>query len=239
MLTEPNEPERVPGAVVWFQMSDRRSVGAKTNQDGRYETLLEPGYEYAVTAGGQQLCDIHRPIFKPKPGSVLRFDFTTTGCGIIDRIVVPAPPDMDPNILDVAPLSPAREMKRNDNRPGYRPYYHSDHDPKAPYWFFEESLPDGNEDRWVAIAFGERGETNGIVTYGPFSLARHIPFVPTTRLPVTISFGTHTVRADSAELDSTRIELTAKGNVSVEDGSPAPPENLSCVIIRLDHSEPK
>ena len=65
--------------------------------------------------------------------------------------------------------------------------------------------------------------------------------VPTEngRFPVTISFGTYTVKADTANLDQTGMVLTAEGDVVVESGSGAQAERFACVEIRPTESEPK
>jgi hypothetical protein len=210
-------PERVKGAKVWFLRSDGQTVEATANEVGEYEVLLRPGYDYTVTAGSKQLCEIHRPPFRAEPGVNLRFDFTTTICGIIDRTV-----------------SVPSGLKPNDNRPYYRPYYRSSYDKRAPYWFFEEGIAFGKEkDQWLVIAFGAR-EGDKEIRYGPF----HFGEYPTKSvLPVAIRFDTYTVQADAAVLDPKARTLRAEGNVSVADGGSSPPHAASCVVLRLDDAK--
>jgi hypothetical protein len=130
----------VPGAIVSFLRSDGQKVKVATNQIGEYEALLENGYDYTMTVAGRQLCEIHRPPFRPRRGSVLKFDFTTTICGIIDGV-----------------SQGPRDSRPNDDRFFYRPYYRSSYDSRVPYWFFEESIALGKEeDPWLVVAFGER-----------------------------------------------------------------------------------
>jgi hypothetical protein len=210
-------PERVNGARVWFLRSDGQTVEATSNEVGEYEVFLRPGYDYTVTVGSKQLCDIHRPPFRPKLGDNLRFDFTTTICGFIDG-VISVPPGLKPN----------------DTRPYYRSYYRSSYDKRAPYWFFEESIAFGKEkDRWLVIAFGARdGDTQ--IRYGPF----HSGEYPTKSvLPVAIRFDTYTVQADAAVLDPKARTLRAEGNVSVADGGSSPPRAASCILLRLDDAK--
>jgi hypothetical protein len=222
-----DETALVPGALILFQRSDGQNVKVTTNQVGEYEVVLDPEYDYTVAVGGNALCEIHRPEFRPKPGSALRFDFTTTVCGIIDYRVTTAPPGTK------SVLKP--EPKPNDSRPHYRQYYRSSYDSKAPYWFFEESIALGKkEDQWLVIAFGERDE-DGQIKYGPFLL----PKSPAIHLPVTISFGTYSVRADRAEWDQKRRTLRAEGNVAVADGLNHPPRRASCVLLDLHRTPPK
>ena len=133
----------MPLVTVWFHRSDRENFKAITNNVGAYEILLDPDYDYTVTAGGNQVCAIHRPVFRPKPGAVLKFDFTTTMCGNIEYRVVG---------------EPRSDSKKNDNRLLFRQYYRSSYDPNVPFWFFEESIAVGEskDDLWLVVAFGQR-----------------------------------------------------------------------------------
>lgn len=153
----------VPGAVVTFLRTDGQMVKVTTNQAGEYEVLLDPEYGYTMVVAGKQLCAMHRPPFRPRRGSVLKFDFTTTICGIIDGV-----------------YSGHSESKPNDDRWLYRTYYKSSYDSNAPYWFFEESVALGKDaDPWLVVAFGEREQAQLGVRYGPFvSLTDTIWFHP-------------------------------------------------------------
>lgn len=81
----------MPGATVWFRRSDGQNFKATTDGNGQYKILLNPGYDYSVAVGGGELCAKHRSPFRAKPGSILKFDFTTTIFGIIDWITVVNP----------------------------------------------------------------------------------------------------------------------------------------------------
>lgn len=204
---------RVSGAKVWFQRNDGQTFVATTNEIGEYETLLTSGYDYTITIAGKQLCAIHRPSLKPKPGSRLRFDFTTTYCGDIGVRMTGQPSVAGPN----------------DNRPYYRHYYET----PSPHWFFEESLARGEHpNRDLVMAFGTR-KGNSQIEYGPF----HIRGYPQSLLPVTISFDTYTVQADAATLNQESRVMTALGHVLVADGSDSQPRTAACVMLRLDDPE--
>jgi hypothetical protein len=110
----------------------------------------------------------------------------------------------------------------------FRHYY----DTPTPYWFFEERVPIGEDHRNLIIAFGAQKQDTS-VTYGPF----HVPKYQGV-LPVTVSFGTYTVRADKAVLDRRALTLLIEGNVSVADGGTAPPRTERCVMLHLD-AEPQ
>jgi hypothetical protein len=107
----------------------------------------------------------------------------------------------------------------------------------APYWFFEECIPYGKEGRRMVIAFGERsGE--GLVNYGPFRVRSQIPGLPPISLPVTVSFDTYTITADSVTVDSKAHRLKAEGFVSVTAGSLAETTNSHLIIMPLADSQP-
>lgn len=214
------DSSRVPGAWVLFQGSDGHDFKATTNQVGEYEVVLGATKEYTLSVGGQQLCQLHRPAFLAKPGSVLTFNFASPLCGFIDgvRIVPPG-------------------VAHNDNRPYYLAYYPSE-DKNYPFWPFEESIPLNNEnDRWLVIAFGSRIDQSR-VRYGPFRVRQHFPGAAAL-LPVTISFDTYTIRADNAVLDRKSKTLEAEGHVSIEDGTASPAKSESCVLISLRTEQPR
>src|SRR4029077_10212864 len=144
----------MPLATVWFHRSDGENFRAITNNVGAYEIVLDAGYDYTVTAGSDQLCASHRPVFRPKPGSALKFEFTTTTCGNIEYRVIG---------------EPASNLKKNDNRLLFRRYYRSSYDPNVPYWFFEQSiaLGESEDDQWLVVAFGQR-DGGGEGKKGPF-----------------------------------------------------------------------
>jgi len=210
----------MPLVAVWFLRSDGEKFKATTNNVGAYEILLDPGYDYTVTAAGNQVCAIHRPVFRPKPGSALKFDFTTTMCGNIEYRVVG---------------EPRSDLKKNDNRLLFRQYYRGSYDPNVPYWFFEESIAVGEskDDLWLVVAFGQR-DGDAQVKYGPF----RVPKFPVSRLPVTISFDTYTVQADSAVFDQKNRTLRVEGDVLVADGTNDPPRKASCVLLDLRKTQP-
>jgi hypothetical protein len=212
------DSSRVAGARVLFQGSDGRNFKATTNQVGEYEVVLDAMKEYTLSVGGQQLCQLHRPAFLAKPGSALRFNFSSSICGIIDGVLI-VPPG----------------VAHNDNRPYYRAYCPSD-DKNYPYWSFEEGIPLRNEnDGWIVIAFGSRVD-EGKVRYGPFRMRQHVPGTPLF-LPVTISFDTYTIRADTAVLDRRGGVLKAEGHV--EDGTASSAKSQSCVSIALSAEQPR
>ena len=212
----------VPGAIVSFLRSDGQKVKATTNQAGKYEVVLDPGYDYTMSVAGQELCEMHRPPFRPRRASALKFDFTTTICGTIDGV-----------------FRGESNSKPNDDRRFYRHYYRSSYDPRVPYWFFEESVPFGKaEDSWLVVAFGERDGDQQRVRYGPFRLPHHIPGFAPNRLPVTIRFDTYTVQADGVELDEKTKTLKAEGRVLVSDGLKNPSREASCVVFDLSRTEP-
>jgi hypothetical protein len=195
----------MPLVAVWFHRSDGQNFRAITNSVDAYELFLDPGYDYTVTAGGDQLCAIHRSVFRPKPGSAFKFDFTTTMCGHIEYRVVGEPPS---------------DLKKNDNRLLFRQYYRSSYDRNVPCWFFEETiaLGESKDDQWLVVAFGQR-DGDAQVKYGPF----RVPKFPISCLPVTISFDTYTVQADSAVFDQKNRTLQVEGDVLVADGTNDPP----------------
>jgi len=210
----------MPLVAVWFLRSDGEKFKAITNNVGAYEILLEPGYDYTVTAAGDQLCAIHRPPFRPKSGSTFKFDFTTTMCGNIEYRVVG---------------EPQTDLKKNDNRLLFRQYYRSSYDPSVPYWFFEESIALGEtkNDQWLVVAFGQL-DADTQIKYGPF----RIPKFPASRLPVTVSVDTFTIQADSAVLDKKSRTLRVEGNVAVAEGTDDPPRKASCVLLDLRKIQP-
>jgi hypothetical protein len=212
----------VQGAIVSFLRSDGEYLKVTTNEAGQYEVLLDPGYDYTMTVAGQALCEMHRPPFRPRRGSVLKFDFTTTICGIIDVV-----------------FQGESHSKPNDDRRFYRQYYRSSYDSRAPYWFFEESVALGKaEDSWLVVAFGERDEDQHGIRYGPFRLRHHIPGFSPNRLPVTLRFGTYTVQADAVKLNQKTRTLRAEGSVSIADGLNHPSREASCIVFDLNRPVP-
>ncbi len=207
---------RVNGAKLFFRRSDGQTVVTTTNKSGEYHVSLDPGYSYTVSLTADQLCSSHRPEFRPVPGQIVKFDFTTTRCGYIDTRIHPNP----------GPTG----LKPNDNRLYYRLYYET----PSPHWFFEQSIAFGRDPaQELLIAFGKR-DGSMQVRYGPF----HNREYPQSVLPVVVSFDTYTIRADSVVLDSRTRILRAEGNVSVADGG-SQARTESCVMLRLDDTEPE
>jgi len=213
----------VPGATVSFLRSDGQSVKVTTNQVGEYEALLDPEYDYTMSVVSQSLCVIHRPPFRPKRGSVLKFDFRTTNCGFIDGVV-----------------EDASAFKPHDDRRFYREYYRSTYDSRVPHWFFEESISLGDRDYpWLVVAFGERDEHQHGVSYGPFSIPPNIMGLAKYRLPVTIRFDTYTVQANVVKLDQETRILRAEGDVLIADGLNDRPREATCFLLDLSRREPR
>jgi hypothetical protein len=97
----------------------------------------------------------------------------------------------------------------------------------------EERIAFGkNSSRDLILSFGLRQETDGRVRYEPFNISG------STRLPVTISFGANTVRADTVVLDRETKMFKAEGHVLVADGGTSPPDTESCVMLRFNGPEP-
>jgi hypothetical protein len=206
---------------VEFRSADgdglERKVATVTNAIGEYTVLLEPGLAYAVTVAARGFCPAHRPSFRLTQGSAVSFDFTLTIQCPGDLTVVE-----DPGVVG------ALDKESSDD--AYFAYFASG----IPYYFEEdiaraESRRAGN----LIIAFGTRRKGHDRVEYASLPIKGH----PETRLPVSISFGTYTVRADKAVLDRKSWVLTAEGNVSVEDGSNSPPVASSCLTLQLADSE--
>ena len=209
-------PARVPGAVVEFRSAGGgdpgHTVAVKTNQLGDYNVLLDPGIDYAVTVTLSYFCPVHRPPFRLSPGPAVRFDFTLTTHH-------PPTPEIFGELP--APGQPTREM--------YYDLYSG-----IPF-YFEEEIParENSGGPSAIIAFGTR--RNGETRRGYASLP--IEGHPGVHLPVTVSFGTYTVRGDTALLDRNTRVLTVQGNVQVEDGRDAPPTAAPCATVRLDSLE--
>jgi len=102
--------------------------------------------------------------------------------------------------------------------------------------YYEESFSLGkSHHRTLIIAFGKRRKGYVLIEYTPLPSREH----PEYRLPVTISFGTYTLKADGAMLDRRTRVLRAEGHVYVADGTDSPPHTVSCVALQLDDTEPK
>lgn len=105
----------------------------------------------------------------------------------------------------------------------------------SPPYYFEENIPlsvDGTEN--LIIGFGKRKRTGHFLRYDPIPIHGH----PGLEIPVTASFGTYTLQAHEASVDEKLKVLRAEGNVSVADGSDAPPHTASCVMLSLSNPSP-
>jgi Carboxypeptidase regulatory-like domain len=209
VLAEDSSP--ISGATVWFQRSDGMKIKSITDSDGKYEASIQPGYEYTMTVGGRGICSVHRPDFSPDRAHRLKFNFLTTNCGTFDGVIISSP--------GVTP---------NDNRPYYRYYNHT----SSPMWFFEESINAGKySDQELLLAFGQR-TTNETVRYGPFRMPDHIAG-STQKMPVIVSFGTYTIRADTVLVDPRSNILEAEGHVLLANAVSASAKTVSCIEIKL------
>lgn len=97
-----------------------------------------------------------------------------------------------------------------------------------------------------AVPLGKSHERSLVLGFGMYSkdgTTSRYDGLPVTgksgsRLPVTISFDTHTIRADTVLLDRKARVLRAEGNVSTADGTAAAPQAASCVMLRLSDVYP-
>jgi len=103
--------------------------------------------------------------------------------------------------------------------------------PEERLGFNEDKINLGNSE--IVVASGRR-----TIPIGGNTNYHSIP-IGDGRLPVTISFGAYTVRADAAEFDQNTGVLRAEGSVLVEDGSGAEGERSSCVDLRVTSEEVK
>jgi hypothetical protein len=102
-----------------------------------------------------------------------------------------------------------------------------------PFHYQEHRQPvEGTPEREMIIACGKSTDlSNGGAWYEPLpSTFRH----GQDRLRVTVMFDTYTVRADDVKVSRQTKRLVADGDVTIEDGSAAPPRTESCVVFRLD-----
>ena len=232
-----------PDARVTFLRSDGQNMVVDTDHDGVYKADLDAHYSYTMTVRGEVLCTLHRPPFRPKPGQNLRFDFVTTECGYIDGFrELPLNHERIEGVLKEqsrlvgAPYSPV--VPANDNRSEYRSFYKPTDNSGAP-WFFEESVPLTKQPgAWLLIAFGDRAEAGTKTSYRPFSLPGFLKSAG-IRLPVVVSVGTLTFRADGAILDTAQNTLRIEGHVSTANGQESTPEMKSCVVLDLAIAEPR
>jgi len=111
---------------------------------------------------------------------------------------------------------------------------HQHPDPKLPYRD-EETIAVGKPPESLIIAFGILRKGKSRITYGSLPITGYRG----KSLPVIISLDTYTMHADSATLERKSRVLKAEGNVSIADGSDSPPKLADCVILKLDHSNPK
>lgn len=207
-------PARLGGAKIVFQDADGSAVETVTNSTGEYTASLTPGHDYTVSVTSKGFCPVHRPVFRLSPNSIVRFDFTITLLCPGDRIAWSTKHDKT-----------ERDAERDDL------YINS----SIPY-YFEESVTLGTSHlRTLIIAFGKRNKGDLRVEYAPLPSREH----PEIRMPVTITFDTYTVKADSAVIDRRTRVLRAEGNVYVADGTDSPSHVESCVTLRLDDAEPR
>jgi hypothetical protein len=207
----PSDPlARLAGAKVAFQDSDGSAVETVTNSTGEYTASLIPGHDYAVSVTSTGFCAVHRPASLLRPSSTVRFDFTMTPLCAGDRIA------WSPN---------------NDKTAQEDAYFNS----SIPYYFEERVALGKSHLRTLIIAFGKRNKTDALVEYFPLPSREH----PEVRMPVTITFDTYTVKADSAVIERGTRVLRADGNVSVADGTDSPQRTASCVALRLDDPDPQ
>ncbi len=204
-------PARLADAKIVFQDADGPAVETVTNPKGEYTASVTPGHDYSVSVTSKGFCPVHRPAFRLSPGSTVRFDFTITLLCPGDRTV--SSTDHDKAAEDDA-------------------YFNS----PIPY-YFEESVALGKSHlRTLIIAFGKRTKKGDAqVEYFPLPSREH----SNVRLPVTMAFDTYTVKADRAVLDRRTRVLSAKGNVSVADGTDSPPRTAACLMVPLDDAEPR
>ncbi len=196
-----DSPERVNAAKVIFRDADGQIVQVTANKIGEYVASLSAERDCTVTVEGASICPIHRPAFRPKGATQLRFDFVTTICGTIDSIQI------------------GSQIPESDN---FRHYYHT----LTPHWFFEESLPLQEDHRSLIIAFGSQEQGSDSIIYGPF----HIPGYAGV-LPVIVSFGTYTIQGEKAMLNRKSQTLKVIGNVTTEDGSAVHARVDDCEIV--------
>jgi hypothetical protein len=103
--------------------------------------------------------------------------------------------------------------------------------------YFEEnrSLGHDNLPDQLTISFGKRTSAEHQVRYQPLTVRKH----PYTRIPVTLAYATYTVRADQMVIDERIRLLTAKGNVSIADGSESSPRSVPCATLDLTQAVPQ
>lgn len=201
----------VQNVKVRFQDSAGSTLAVTGSETGRYEASLPAG-RYTMTVMKTGFCPAHRPVFQVIANSSVEFDFTLTTECTGDRVAVSCP--------DVCFDSPNSDAYFDSPIPAY----------------FEEKIPFSNKDSGsVIISFGRRRRTGHIFRYSPLTIKEH----PGVNLPVTISFGTYTVKAEEALLDDNLKTMRVLQSVSIADGSSVPPSILSCAVIRLGDRKPK
>jgi hypothetical protein len=99
----------------------------------------------------------------------------------------------------------------------------------VPYYFEEKVSLGEDVGADSIISFGARRKIDNWVRYGPLRIVHHEHIT----IPVTVSFGTYTVKADEGLFDVAKKVLRAEGNVSVADGGASPPKRVACVTISV------
>jgi hypothetical protein len=107
------------------------------------------------------------------------------------------------------------------------------YDSAIPYYFEQTVML--NKDSQLIIVFGRRRRTREGLEFSALPIRTH----PGVQIPVTIRFGTYTVQSETALLSQKTKVLTAKGNVTVEDGNKSEGHTSSCVMLRLDDTNHK
>jgi hypothetical protein len=112
-----------------------------------------------------------------------------------------------------------------------------------PELYFETPIPAYFEE---GIALGKHGKSQLIISFGMRTKSDHgIQYVSLhvtdkgAVLPVTLSFGTYTIRADHAVFDRDTGVVLAEGNVSIADGTDRAPQRRVCTALKLHESNPK
>jgi hypothetical protein len=209
--------ERMPlaRAKVTFQTKDGRAIEANLKNNGDYEAYLTEEGEYTALVTSPGLCPVHRPPFVWKRGVSIKFDFTMVQC---------------PNINI---MTSHTGTETEDERANGVMYYKEQH------------VSFGhNASHYLIVAFGFSQRADSGIRYHAYdsSVGRSPIFpseLPEGRLPVLIMFASYTIQATSVTFYEDIRSMKAEGNVLIADGSTSPPRSVSCMILRLDRSEPE